>query len=57
MVYFILKRNFLVIKLFQVVRLNALDIHLSVVAPIVLFVQLFNDCVISHGCLNGVLLN
>ena len=32
-----------------------LDIHLSIATPIVLFVQLFDYCMILHGLLNGVL--
>ena len=36
-----LMRNDLVIKLFHILRITALDIHLSIVAAILMFVQLF----------------
>ena len=52
----ILKINNLVIKLLYIVRLTALDIHISVVAPIVMFAKIFDECVIYHGILNGVLI-
>ena len=55
-IIFILKRSYLVTKIFHIVRLNVLDIHLSIIAPIVLLFQVFDGCVISHGILNGVFL-
>ena len=47
-VYFILKREKLVIKIFPIVRLTVLDIIFSVVAPIVLIVQIFEYYVLSY---------
>ena len=38
----------MVIKLIHVLKLTALDIYLSVFAPTLLFVQLFESCVIPH---------
>ena len=36
------------------VRLIVLGIYLSYVSPILLIVQIFDDCVIPHGLLNEV---
>ena len=36
-VYFIFNRKYLLIKIFHIVRLTTLDVHLSVVAPSLLF--------------------
>ena len=47
-----MKRNYLAIKLFHIATLTVLDIRLSVVSPIVTFVQIFDYCAISHGILN-----
>ena len=44
-----LMRIDLVIKLFHILSLTALNINLSVVAPIVIFVQLFGAGLIEHG--------
>ena len=53
---FILNKNDPIIKLFHIVRLNVLYINLSCVAPIILFVRLFDNFMISHGILNEVFL-
>ena len=39
----------LVIKIFHILIITALDIHLSLVDPIVLFVQVFYAFTIAHG--------
>ena len=36
-------------EIFHILRLPVLDIYLCVVTPIVLFVQLFDACMIAHG--------
>ena len=46
---FIFFINYLVIKIFHIVSLTALGIHLYVVSPVLLFVQLFDTCVISRS--------
>ena len=44
-----LNRNYPIIQIFHIVRLTVLGIYLSVVAPILLFVQIFGACVVSFG--------
>ena len=52
---FIFRINDVVIKLSQIVRIAELGICLSNVTPVVFFVQIFDNCVISLDVLNGVL--
>ena len=48
-IYLFFTRNDLVTKIFRILRLTLLYIYLSVVAPIVLPVRIFDACVIAHG--------
>ena len=48
-----LTKNDLVIKIFHISRLTVVDIYLSVVTPIILFIQLFCSGVISHSIWMG----
>ena len=52
-IYIYLTRNDLSIKLSHILRLAVLDIYLSVVTPIVLFVQIFDTGVRAHGIWMG----
>ena len=53
-IYIYLTRNDLIIKLFHILRLTALDIYLSLVAPISLFALIFDAFQDSTCYLNGV---
>ena len=52
-----LTRNGLIIKIFHILRLTALDIDLSVVPPSVMFVHVFYNCMIPHGLCMGFLID
>ena len=50
-IYLFWTRNDLDIKLFHILSLTVLDIYLSFVATIVLFVRIFESGMIAHGLL------